>query len=144
MSEIEKKLLPIAKRTIKFLKLDLKITSLKIFRIVEDNYLGELHKPIEKIEEFTPNSEIFVEVEVEHAKVGKCRAIIKGQVDESGHIDFIHIETPVIPTSPEHIKEDKTLKKKAAELFRKYQNFIGTVVNAIINIAIAIIKKKGK
>lgn len=142
MSEFEKEILVQTKALLKFTKIDLKIRSLRIYKVVEQEYLGELHKEIEKIEELTPNSDVFIELELEHKDVGKCRAIIKGRVDLSGHIDFAHAEMPTIPIRPEDIEADKTLKEKIAEFFEKYQNYVSTLLNAVINVAIAIIKKK--
>ena len=130
-----------AKRITKLMKLNLKIKSLKIFKLEEQNYFAELHKPIEKIEEFTPKSKIFFEADIEHKEVGRCRLILKGRVDKDGRIDFVHSEMPTIPTEPDYIEMDNKLRERATEFFKEYQSYIVTVLNAIINIAIAIIKK---
>lgn len=141
MSEIEERLVPTVKRLVKLTKLDLKIKSLKFFKIEPQDYFGELHKPITKIDEFEPKSEIFVEIVVDHKQIGKCRLVIKGIVDNNGNIDFVYSEMPTIPTSPEDMKKDKTLKKRMLEYVKKYQSYLATLLNALINIAMAILKR---
>lgn len=141
MSEIQSNVLPIARKVLRLNKLGFRILSLKIFKILETDFHGELHQEVNQINELTPSSQIFMEVDIEHETIGRSRIVIKGCVDENGEIQFIHTEIPIVPTQPDSTNPDKSLKKEMKEFLKEYQSLLTVILSAVLNLAISILKK---
>ena len=135
-SEIDEKIFPRVKSVAKS-QFKINIISFKMFKVVKRDYWSEVHQPITKIDELTPNTELFMETEMK-VDGRKHRLVTRCHVDESGFLEDTHSEMPEFGVTPDEVNRDQSLRKKIREVIEKYQGLIGTAITLAVNIALYI------